>query len=375
MGSLDTLDVPATVEAVLAARIDRLGEREKLVLYAAAVIGLEFPRPLLEVVCETKGPALDAALVAYWQPRSHTSAQSTQSRSMHSNTRSPMKSPCVRSSARHVRPGTGPLPRQLRRLGLTGWTNLPACSRIIGLKQETIARGAMACPCSAQDPSHRYCCLQTPLDAGSTESFDASDAPERTKLLLEAYPELINTLDRLGAAPAKSEAIFHEAILLAQSAGDVRTEALLEAIYSQLTSSAQNDLAGLITHAKRAVMLADAQGDLPIRLLARHFLGRGHGVRGEWTESICILDQNIAIGGGDSAVKIEVLGWIPYLNCWNRSAVLCGIGDLRGARVHRQLPRVARPGRNRCGYLIGRYRPDVGLLVDGRCNARQALCG
>ena len=64
VGSLDTLDVPATVQAVLAARIDRLGEREKLVLYAAAVIGLEFPRPLLEVVCETKGPALDAALVA-----------------------------------------------------------------------------------------------------------------------------------------------------------------------------------------------------------------------------------------------------------------------------------------------------------------------
>ena len=149
---------------------------------------------------------------------------------------------------------------------------------------------------------------------------------------MEAYPELINTLDRLGAAPAKSEAIFHEAILLAQSAGDVRTEALLEAIYSQLTSSAQNDLAGLITHAKRAVMLADAQGDLPIRLLARHFLGRGHGVRGEWTDFIRILDQNIAIGGGDGAVKIEVLGWIPYLESLAiRSAVLCGMGDLREA--------------------------------------------
>jgi hypothetical protein len=36
--------VPATVQAVLAARIDRLGRREKAVIQAAAVIGKEFPR-------------------------------------------------------------------------------------------------------------------------------------------------------------------------------------------------------------------------------------------------------------------------------------------------------------------------------------------
>ena len=44
---IEKLDVPATVQAVLAARIDRLPEREKQVLQAASVIGREFSLPVL----------------------------------------------------------------------------------------------------------------------------------------------------------------------------------------------------------------------------------------------------------------------------------------------------------------------------------------
>ena len=44
--------MPPTVQAVLAARIDRLAEREKAVLQAAAVIGKEFSEPVLQRVRE-----------------------------------------------------------------------------------------------------------------------------------------------------------------------------------------------------------------------------------------------------------------------------------------------------------------------------------
>jgi len=47
---VDEITIPATVQAVLAARIDRLGEREKAVLQAAAVIGKEFSEPVLRAV-------------------------------------------------------------------------------------------------------------------------------------------------------------------------------------------------------------------------------------------------------------------------------------------------------------------------------------
>ena len=50
--SLDRLQVPATVQAVLAARIDRLPPEEKRLLQTAAVIGTEVPFALLQAIGE-----------------------------------------------------------------------------------------------------------------------------------------------------------------------------------------------------------------------------------------------------------------------------------------------------------------------------------
>jgi tetratricopeptide (TPR) repeat protein len=49
---LPTIRVPATVQAVLAARIDRLPPEEKRLLQTAAVIGTEVPFPLLHAIAE-----------------------------------------------------------------------------------------------------------------------------------------------------------------------------------------------------------------------------------------------------------------------------------------------------------------------------------
>jgi class 3 adenylate cyclase/tetratricopeptide (TPR) repeat protein len=64
---LDEIQIPASVQALLAARIDRLGEREKQVLQRAAVIGKEFTRTLLARVAELDDEELDAALQALVQ--------------------------------------------------------------------------------------------------------------------------------------------------------------------------------------------------------------------------------------------------------------------------------------------------------------------
>jgi class 3 adenylate cyclase/tetratricopeptide (TPR) repeat protein len=50
--TLPTIQVPATVHAVLAARIDRLPPEEKRLLQTAAVIGTEVPLPLLQAIAE-----------------------------------------------------------------------------------------------------------------------------------------------------------------------------------------------------------------------------------------------------------------------------------------------------------------------------------
>ena len=63
--STETLALPATVQALLAARIDRLGEKTKDLLQIASVIGKQFDEPLLrEVSGLGDGPDLEAALGA-----------------------------------------------------------------------------------------------------------------------------------------------------------------------------------------------------------------------------------------------------------------------------------------------------------------------
>ncbi len=63
-GSLGRIDVPPSVQAVLAARIDRLAEREKRVLQTASVIGKDFEEPLLAEVADLSARELGDALAA-----------------------------------------------------------------------------------------------------------------------------------------------------------------------------------------------------------------------------------------------------------------------------------------------------------------------
>jgi len=61
---VDDAVVPPTVNTILAARIDRLSEREKSLLQSAAVIGREFSEPVLERAASLSGDDLEPALRA-----------------------------------------------------------------------------------------------------------------------------------------------------------------------------------------------------------------------------------------------------------------------------------------------------------------------
>jgi predicted ATPase len=59
---VENLQVPATVQAVLAARIDRLPPKDKRLLQTAAVIGTEVPLPLLQAIADVPEAVLDRGL-------------------------------------------------------------------------------------------------------------------------------------------------------------------------------------------------------------------------------------------------------------------------------------------------------------------------
>src|SRR5262249_54637841 len=60
--ALQAIQVPATVQAVLAARIDRLPPEEKDLLQTAAVIGYEVPLPLLQAIADRPEEVLHRSL-------------------------------------------------------------------------------------------------------------------------------------------------------------------------------------------------------------------------------------------------------------------------------------------------------------------------
>ena len=62
VGRSCSIQVPATVQAVLAARIDRLPSEDKRLLQTAAVIGTEVPLPLLQAITELSEAALHGVL-------------------------------------------------------------------------------------------------------------------------------------------------------------------------------------------------------------------------------------------------------------------------------------------------------------------------
>ena len=59
---VESLQMPATVQAILAARIDRLAPEDKRLLQTAAVIGTEVPWPLLQAIAEAPEEALHRGL-------------------------------------------------------------------------------------------------------------------------------------------------------------------------------------------------------------------------------------------------------------------------------------------------------------------------
>jgi predicted ATPase len=62
--ALSTIQVPATVQAVLAARIDRLPSDDKRLLQTAAVIGMEVPLLLLQALADVPEAVLQGYLTS-----------------------------------------------------------------------------------------------------------------------------------------------------------------------------------------------------------------------------------------------------------------------------------------------------------------------
>ncbi len=265
--TVEAIEVPVTVQALLAARIDRLGEREKQLLYAAAVIGKEFSRPLLESVVALEVNDVEAALSAL------LAAELINERAIYPVAEYSFKHPLTHEVALHAQLTTT---RRARHAAVAEVIAAAAADRLneqAGLLAHHWTEAGEALHAASWNVRAARWVSLTDLAAARRHWAHARrlliglpDSPERSQLLREVYPELMNLFDLLGVDAAEADTVFQEAIDFARRTGDRRTEALVEAVYGSV-KAARNNFESMIEHTKCAVALADAEGDRAVGFL------------------------------------------------------------------------------------------------------------
>ena len=312
------LVLPATVQAVLAARIDRLAGREKEVLQTAAVIGKEVPEPILKRVSDA--PEADVANAL----RTLVTAEFLYEQAGHPEAQYTFKHPLTQEVAYHSQ-------LSAHRAGLHG--------RVARVVQELYPdkldeRAALL--------AHHLEQAGETLDAARwhhraarwTGVHDRAGAMrhwQRARALLATMPEsqevihlrlrccagILYLFFYLGT-PSEDEAaiVFKEGRELADRAADVRALAVLNSHYANIRLGQ-----GAIDHlgyAREAARLADEVGDLRLRLIVLPQLMRCLLFAGLVSEAV-IRGENLLQEVGDDR-SLEVW-WAQYFQAFNLALV------------------------------------------------------
>jgi adenylate cyclase len=314
VSELGALEVPATVQAVVAARIDRLAEREKQVLQAASVIGREFSEPVLEAAAGLSGADLAESL------RVLTGAEFLYEQSLYPVAEYAFKHPLTQEVAYGSQLGErrarvhAAVARAIERLDAD---KLDERSALLAHHWEQAgeeleaarwhARAAGWVMRSDQEAARSHWLqvrrLLAPLE----------DSPEKLGLDLMACGQLMMLGFRLGAPPDEIEALFAEGKALAEKIPDPVPRAMLQAGYAAYVGLSGGDVTRYVSVARESVPLAEASGDPVYRLIARVGVANALTQAGHPTESLEHWEQCVAERPEDPLAGREVAGAGPWI--------------------------------------------------------------
>jgi len=304
--------IPASVQALLASRIDRLPEREKHVLQAASVIGKEFGEALLREVADLPEQDLAAALRALSSAEfiyesalypeiehafKHPLTQEVAYRSQLADRRTRTHAALARA-IESLHPGR--LDEQAALIA-QHWEN--AGERLEAARWHT--RAAEWAGLREQEESLRHWQAVRSLLAGMDET------PETMGLGLMARIQLLNLAWRLGAPDEDTERVYEEGLALARRIGNRHAEMMLGGLRTTIVVLA-GDPARALRMNDEALPLLEDLGD-PGALLAA-LNGRGFILlqMGPLAESVAAYEKVIELGKDNPKLGADVFGVSPY---------------------------------------------------------------
>jgi class 3 adenylate cyclase/tetratricopeptide (TPR) repeat protein len=307
--------VPASVQAVLAARIDRLSQREKMVLQAAAVIGKEFAQPVLSSVVELSTPELEHAL------RELVAGEFVYEQEVYPEPVYAFKHPLTQEVAYGSQLGERRASTHAAVARAIAADNPERLDeRAALLAQHWEAAGEQLEAARAHARAAGWSGTRDPRQAmwhwdRLRELTDAlPDSPETVALGLGARTSSLAFGWRLGIAPEEADAIFREAERMAAAAGNVRVRAMLLSGYGAVKGLGDGDMHAFAELSRRAIALAEESGDAALYLGITPVV-YSFFCTGAFQEGVAMLDRAIELAHGDPTVGAGAGIACPYAFC------------------------------------------------------------
>jgi tetratricopeptide (TPR) repeat protein len=345
----EVIGVPATVQSVLAARIDRLPEREKQVLQTASVIGKKFSEPILTRVAELGDGGLPTALHAL------TSAEFLYQETLYPEAEYAFKHPLTQEVAYRSQLAE----RRARAHGAIAGAIEEVGSGNLGERAALLAyHWEQAGDARKAAKWHRRAAEWV----GLNNSAETLRHWQSVRQLLDTLPEtpgnlaeraevraqIMIHLGRQGDVEDQATSLFREARELATRSADPH-------ILRQVLNSfgLLQVLAGSVAEALDPLLeltRADETEEVGLRVVVRFGLAVAYCYAGRLRECLAISEQGLALARGDLNLGADRTGVSPSLGLLNyRGVCLSLMGRPRDGAV--ELDRVIELG-GACQQLL-----------------------
>ena len=292
---VEHLTMPTTVQAILAARIDRLTPEVKRLLQTAAVVGKDVPMPLLLAIADAPEHEVRAELIhlqaaeflyearlfpdleyTFKHALTHEVAYQGQ---LHERQRA-LHARITEAIERLWPERVAEQAERLAHHALRGelWEKAVAHLRRAGLR--AMARGA-----------NREAITHLEQALGAVRHLP--EGREATELIIDIHLDLRNALIPLEEWARIGEHL-HEAEGLARTLGDqLRLGRIVTSMANQCL--VRDDYDEAVRFGQEALSIARTLGDRSIEVVATSYLGMTHAARGEFSEAATFLECNVTL--------------------------------------------------------------------------------
>jgi class 3 adenylate cyclase/tetratricopeptide (TPR) repeat protein len=310
---IEELRIPPTVQGILGARIDRLGERDKRVLQTASVIGKKFPETVLRRIAELPDDDLLDAL------RMLQGAEFVYEEALYPETEYAFKHPLTQEVAYET---------QLReRRARVHAAVARVVEDLYGDKiEEQAALLAYHWELAGEPATAVIWHCRAAEWAGVNEASEARRHWDRVRALVAELPaepqsislgaracsELLTIGWRLGASEEEAAQIFEEGKALAGRSGELALLSRVKGAYGALRGLAGSAV-DYVRHTREAAKLAEQVGDPELALAMNSYHAYSLLFAGSSPELIQHCER--ALRGSPEGVKLgtQFTGYSPYL--------------------------------------------------------------